>query len=314
MNKPWQNYALIALVAMALVYLFKSQKTSAPVAEIETAEVQAPTSQKSKSAPAKSSPSKIVTTSQPVEMKTPSPRPLGSPIEMAPQKMQTKAQNLNFIVTEDGLVTVDADIVLGTLQNSNATSGIIAPPTLGLWPEGRIPFHIQPHLENPNRVLKALEMFEDAPVRLTPQSGEQDMIVFEPMPSGCKSYVGRVGGKQPIWIGPECGPREIAHEIMHALGFIHEQNRSDRDAFVKIHWDNIQESAKINFELFPESMMAVSGGSPFDYRSIMIYSPTMFAKSSAQETMDPTDRRMVIEPSEGLTIYDIMRLDKVYGK
>ena len=31
----------------------------------------------------------------------------------------------------------------------------------------------------------------------------------------------------------------IVHEAMHALGFFHEHQRPDRDAYVKVNWDNI---------------------------------------------------------------------------
>lgn len=233
-------------------------------------------------------------------------------LKSLPSRRNEKSNTLHFVVTDDGLVTVDADIVLGSLQGSDATSGLIEAPSIELWPTSRIPFLIQGHLENPDRVFQALKMFEDAPVQLVPENGEFDVLVFEPAAKGCKSYVGRVGGKQPIWLGPECGSLEIAHEIMHALGFIHEQNRVDRDAYVKINWNNITPSAKINFEKFPSSMMLVSGGAAFDYRSIMIYPPTTFALNASEETMLPTNNRDVIEPSDGLSLGDVIRLGNVY--
>ena len=43
-------------------------------------------------------------------------------------------------------------------------------------------------------------------------------------------------------------PSIIQHEFLHAVGFLHEQQRSDRDDFVKIRFDNIQESKLDTFK------------------------------------------------------------------
>jgi hypothetical protein len=45
---------------------------------------------------------------------------------------------------------------------------------------------------------------------------------------------------QNLSIGLGCDYKAIIeHEILHALGFYHEQSRSDRDDYVNIWWDEI---------------------------------------------------------------------------
>ena len=67
-----------------------------------------------------------------------------------------------------------------------------------------------------------------------------DYFVFV---TSCWSSVGRQGGCQYISLGGRCNSHRgtILHEIMHALGFHHEQTRPDRDDYVIINWGNIEE-------------------------------------------------------------------------
>ena len=63
-----------------------------------------------------------------------------------------------------------------------------------------------------------------------------DMLNFS-----CHSSIGRDGGEQTITIGPDCYYLGvIMHEMTHAVGFFHEQNRMDRDQYITVHWNNIQ--------------------------------------------------------------------------
>lgn len=58
----------------------------------------------------------------------------------------------------------------------------------------------------------------------------------------CSSNVGRTArGEQKVNLHQYCWFKGIViHEIAHAIGFFHEQSRSDRDSYVKILYENIE--------------------------------------------------------------------------
>ena len=67
-------------------------------------------------------------------------------------------------------------------------------------------------------------------------------------------------GKQQISIGNGCEHKGIAiHEMMHALGFYHEQTRLDRDKHVTIRYENIKKGKPIslNFKLHLSFILGV---------------------------------------------------------
>lgn len=62
----------------------------------------------------------------------------------------------------------------------------------------------------------------------------------------------------------------ILHEIGHAIGFIHEHKRPDRDDYVTILSENIQSGKEHNFK--KESIDVIDTYNlPYDYTSIMHY-------------------------------------------
>ena len=57
----------------------------------------------------------------------------------------------------------------------------------------------------------------------------------------CHTPVGYIARKSAVTIGRGCERKgTVMHELLHALGFWHEQSRTDRDNYVTIHFDNIQ--------------------------------------------------------------------------
>lgn len=63
-----------------------------------------------------------------------------------------------------------------------------------------------------------------------------------------RAFIGKTKYPQDVSIGVECGTTAIIqHEMLHLLGFAHEQCRPDRDGYVQIKKENINPSQPLDF-------------------------------------------------------------------
>uniref|UniRef100_A0A8C9VG77 Metalloendopeptidase n=1 Tax=Scleropages formosus TaxID=113540 RepID=A0A8C9VG77_SCLFO len=117
-------------------------------------------------------------------------------------------------------------------------------------------------------------------IRFVPWTHQVDYLDIQPK-SGCWSYLGVHGGAQTLSLqAPDCITSGVtAHELMHALGFVHEHSRADRDKYITIQWANIWKEHVKNFEKYRTSNL----DTPYDYGSIM-----HFGKYAYSEDGDPT--------------------------
>ena len=69
------------------------------------------------------------------------------------------------------------------------------------------------------------------------------------------------------------------HELVHAVGFYHEQNRWDRDNYITVLWNNIPQAHHFDFQKQRDSY---DFGVEYDYNSIMHYAPTHFGFAGRQ--------------------------------
>ncbi|KAG0720479.1 Zinc metalloproteinase nas-4 [Chionoecetes opilio] len=146
------------------------------------------------------------------------------------------------------------------------------------------------------------------------RSGEYDYIEFtHDNNDGCHSSVGKRGGRQtinyPTWCLDKFG--SLVHEMYHALGFHHEQSRSDRDSYVTIMWDNIESGHEHNFNKYSSS--EVSGfGEDYDYGSVMHYSAHAFSENG-QKTIVTVDPGASIGQRVDLSHVDVRKLMSMYN-
>uniref|UniRef100_A0A3Q3LHA7 Meprin A subunit n=1 Tax=Mastacembelus armatus TaxID=205130 RepID=A0A3Q3LHA7_9TELE len=163
-----------------------------------------------------------------------------------------------------------------------------------------------------------LQAFEEYRLRscvdFKPYEGETSYISFSKL-SGCWSYVGDDKKGQNVSIGARCDTKAIVqHELLHALGFYHEQSRSDRDDYVKIWWDEIEEGMEHNFNKYEDDFIT-DLNTPYDYESVMHYRPLSFNKNDSIPTITTTIPYFneIIGQRLDFSAVDITRLNRMYN-
>uniref|UniRef100_A0A914EEY1 Metalloendopeptidase n=1 Tax=Acrobeloides nanus TaxID=290746 RepID=A0A914EEY1_9BILA len=152
-------------------------------------------------------------------------------------------------------------------------------------------------------------------IRFIPKnSSHKDYVYFSPE-NFCYSEVGRKGGKQIVSLTKGCirgseGVAAIIHELMHTIGFYHEQSRADRDNYVTIHLENVLDDAKDNFDSYDLEKITHLGAN-YDYESIMHYDMYAFSKNG-QPTIVPKKPGVTIGQRKGFSSIDIQKINKFY--
>lgn len=180
------------------------------------------------------------------------------------------------------------------------------------WPNGVVAYTIQSSLPNKDRISNAIaEIQANTSIKFVKRTSANasdfpNYIEFF-AGSGCWSYVGMRGGKQQISLAAGCGNGSTIHEILHALGMWHEQSREDRNSFVTINWDNIQDGREHNFN---QHILDGTDIGIYDYGSIMHYGRFAFSKNG-QPTIVPKNGN-AIGQRNGLSIRDILGVGELY--
>jgi len=240
----------------------------------------------------------------------------------------------------DGDLYIDGDVLIGsaqeitigqTIELNSAVPDVMIEKAEGvknfqalksnrakIWENGIVPFNIGPSVRPENErlfldiIFDLNDLFKEHDVKLQfiRRSSEKDYLEIIEMnldfPNGGQSYVGRQGGSQDLKIRTDNFNQTIIHhEVLHALGFKHEHQRSDRELIINLA--NVTPSLAYNFSKY----YAGTSIGAYDYDSIMHYHSYAFSVNG-QPTMTTVDDRIIPRNRE-LSVGDITAVGDIYG-
>lgn len=154
------------------------------------------------------------------------------------------------------------------------------------WPNGVVPYAFDGGISGTQQSLfrKAMAEIEAiSDVDFVPRTSQANYLYIQHngQDNVSSSALGMIGGVQAINVGANHWTIKyiLVHELFHTMGFLHEQQRPDRDLFVTILTGNISQTAcgggPCNHNFTKDTGATTVG--PYDYLSMMHYGQNAFS-------------------------------------
>ncbi|XP_069134485.1 uncharacterized protein [Argopecten irradians] len=203
----------------------------------------------------------------------------------------------------------------GDIDGFNPTTRTATTNKQRLWNTRVVPYVIDALFDTSEEqvILAAIEEYHQKTcIRFVPRTNEVDYIRLTKL-DGCYSKIGRVGGAQNVSLLSACLTTKgtVIHELMHVLGFFHEQTRPDRDAWVQIITENIIPGTEHNFDKL-DSRLVDTLGVQYDYGSVLHYGKLAFS-ANGNPTIMPTRMTLAtLGQRDGFSYLDLQRIHLLY--
>jgi len=152
-----------------------------------------------------------------------------------------------------------------------------------LWPNGVVPFEFDANVPPANQAemidaMAVLEAIANVDFRQCGNNNCGGNYVHILKSARNSSAVGMKGGEQELNIISWTDRYRILHELLHCLGFFHEQSRPDRDNYVRPICENVKggcdsDNYKVNFGIKSDA----TPYGPYDFDSIMHYGQCIYS-------------------------------------
>ena len=220
---------------------------------------------------------------------------------------------------QDDLAVTQGDIILGTAAEIEAASKnpAVTPRAAALylsaptWPDATLYYTISAGFPNQQRILDAVDHWNNnTPIKILPRTGQTNYVQFVASSDStfCASSIGMIGGRQTIQLGTGCPKYAIIHELGHALGLMHEQSRKDRNAWLTVLYENIDNTL---YDQFQQESSSRDAGY-YDYGSIMQYSNSGFSVDG-NANLESVPTGIPLGQQTGLSAGDIDNISRIYG-
>lgn len=214
----------------------------------------------------------------------------------------------------DGFVIVGGDMIVGRAEDLGRRS---TTRVGGRWPSGQVQFAFDGSVPAADRTAArdAAALLESEtpldfveilnPCSYPDNACAEDYILIrnwsnsfgQSATPGGAGQVGYLGGQQIINEPSGFSQSGFLHELMHAIGMYHEQERYDRDSYVQFRPECTLDDKEGNFN--KRSDPAVDFGT-YDFASIMHYRSSSFVVPAAEQAAAPCNGHWPLERIAGV--------------